>query len=116
MEHQESNELLQRDKEIRATILNSLFGRVVWIDAGAVALILAGVVNSEGALTGNGYLITSLFMYSVSLLLSLFAPVIRYLASFDRSRFSIEYLYVQCAAILLTFGATLCAVWALAKS
>ncbi|MCH8248896.1 MAG: hypothetical protein IH913_04755 [Proteobacteria bacterium] len=77
------DEFAQRDKELRARIFDSLFTRLTWLDAAAIAAISAYLSSSK--LTACPALFAKLAVasFAVSLTIELYVPVRRAWASFD---------------------------------
>lgn len=80
-----NDEFLQRDKEMRARIFDSLFTRVTWLDAAAIAAIAAYL--SRKGLPACPALFAKLAVasFALSLAIELVVPVRRAKASFKRN-------------------------------
>jgi hypothetical protein len=106
-------DLHQRDKEMRTRMLGELFGRLVWLDAAAVAAILGALTSERGTVlkqAAGGWLVLMVLLYALSLAASLAFPMTRYLESFDRDKVGhvsryLQWFAIVCAGVATVLGA-----------
>lgn len=80
-----NDEFLQRDKELRARIFDSLFTRLTWLDAAAIAAIAAYLSSGKLAACPALFAKLSVASFAFSLAIELIVPVRRAKASFKRN-------------------------------
>jgi hypothetical protein len=100
----ENQELLQRDKEMRTGLLTEFFARLLWLDAAATAAIVAFLAEhptaKPSAISAGTWAAAA---FGASLVVSLFLPLRRAEASFDRGKkdwlsWTMQYVAASLAA------------------
>ncbi len=77
------DEFAQRDKELRARIFDSLFTRLTWLDAAAVAAIATYLSSNQLEARPSLFAKLAVASFAFSLAIELCVPVRRAWASFD---------------------------------
>lgn len=83
MTEKQHTEFDQRDKEMRARMFDSLFARITWLDAAAIAAIATYLSRSELPICPAWFAKLALASFAVSLAFQLTVPARRAWASFD---------------------------------
>jgi hypothetical protein len=78
---------LQRDKEVRSSILSEFFSRLMWLDAAAIAAIVAFLAEHETLKPATLFASRiAAVAFAASLVVVILVPLKRFEASFDRNR------------------------------
>ncbi len=78
-----NDEFAQRDKELRARIFDSMFSRITWLDAAAIAAIAAYLSRNDLPACPALFAKLAVASFAFSLAIELCVPVRRAWASFD---------------------------------
>ena len=113
MGDEQQKELAQRDKEMRARMFDSLFARITWLDAAAIAAIAAYLSRSELPLGPARFAKLAVASFAVSLAFQLIVPARWAWASFDTETLdNIGWRLQHTATAFAVLGVVLVAVGA----
>ena len=105
------DEFAQRDKELRARIFDSLFTRLTWLDAAAIAAIAAYLSSNKLPACPALFAKLAVASFALSLAIELYVPVRRAWASFDTDTLDkIGWFLQRSATVFAILGVGLIAV------
>ncbi len=93
------DEFAQRDKELRARIFDSLFTRLTWLDAAAIAAIATYLSRKELPACPTLFAKLAAGSFALSLAIALYGPIQRAWSSFDTEKLDNVGWFIQRAAI-----------------
>ena len=98
-EKKQNDEFAYRDKELRAGIFNSLFSRLTWLDAAAIAAIAAYLSREGLPVCPALFAKLAAGSFALSLAIALYVPIQRAWSSFDTDKLDTLGWFIQRAAI-----------------